>query len=193
MDDLRIKKSKGLTLMELLIAVVLLSVVMLASTSLYIAAYRFFLNLVGNVSGFTGSSKAMDTIFRTGNAAEDFRYIPLTGEIQLYHYVRFQSGKPFYAWDQFRIISGHLRWKQGTPSFMPPPPIGQVTARDPELDPTLILQPSSFIRLGNPTEAFPGNPGNPVMVKLAFITRNGSPPQDTTTYCDFAVTGAAKA
>lgn len=163
-----LRSAKGMTLIETLIAGLLLSGIFIAVTSIYISTLKFIDSEIkaANIDTLI----AMETMTRKINLAYN---VVVAGDKQLK--VEIDPNDPATlssaddVWIKFGIVANSLRTK--TEAL----PDGDVTIADPEVFPDLKVLDDSKFNLINPTAS-----GRPNVVKIQLATEGGEPPQPHT-------------
>ncbi len=187
-----LRKDQGFTIIELLIASVLLGVIMMSAISIYVAAQRFFNDLLDS-NARTSSAVAMETILRKAQIANTIVFDGPNSQIKLRLDVTAASVPNRTPgvftddnWFKYRIVANGLRWRTDTVAADPTGAV-DVTGSDPELEANLVLRPGSAFNVVNPSAA-----GTDTVLNVTFVTQAGTPPVDTTLTTSAAVGAMAK-
>lgn len=159
----------GLTLAEVLIAVVLLGAVMVTASSFLTTSFRFF--KVQNASPDANLFIAIEYITRSVKKANSVA-VGDPGQLgpQLTLRVEKDATDPPTAsvtddqWVVYRFIGGRLRTKSADASGAAP----EVAASDPEVVKGFLLSASSSFTLTNPTAS-----GSSIIVQVRLVTPGG--------------------
>ncbi len=171
------KKQNGITLTELLIAGILLSVVFVAATSLYVSALKFFKSQTASAD--VNSLIALEHISRNIKKANDVAISGGGSQLKL----RIEGSDPATQsvlddqWVVYGVVSGKLYWKapyavtgDGAASTAT-----DVTNTDPELVPGLTISSAIPFSLTNPSAQGVTN-----IVQIVLVTTEGNPSKDNT-------------
>lgn len=177
-----LRKNQGFTIVETLIASVLLGVIMMSAISIYVAAQRFFNDLLDN-NARTSSAIAVETIIRRAQIGNTIVFDAANNQIKLRldfsaAFVPNQTPGDFTddTWFKYSIIGTSLRWRTDTTQAT------DVSAADPELETNLVLQNGSAFNTVNPSGA-----GVATVLNIIFITQTGTPPVNTTLETSVAI------
>jgi hypothetical protein len=158
------KAESGLTLVELLLVSILISVVFLGFTTAYVTAMKLLLALKAGESQLYGFA-ALERIVRTVNMgnqvkigtavdANDGTQLKVRWDYTLNTFL--PNGNPAIGttfntaddnWVKFRFIGGRLRWRNDAAETP------DVSGSDPEVQDGLIIASGSFFTLPNPIMA----------------------------------------
>ena len=183
-----LRRSGGFTLIEVVIAMMLLPIVFLAATTVYATATQFFLKAKNN-SGRIDALIAAETIARKV-AMANMVTIDGTGQIisMRWDYAANtfsprSSPKDFTddSWVKYAVIAGKLYWRNDAVGADPDDPGTAVTASDTEWAPGLTITSTPTFTKVNPSLAWDAaNAGDPTMVYIELGTSSGNPVQTLT-------------
>ncbi|MCG3176030.1 MAG: hypothetical protein MOGMAGMI_00968 [Candidatus Omnitrophica bacterium] len=174
---------RGYTLVELMIAMVLLGLVMAGASGVYVAAQRFLNGMINNDVRVVTPSLALEAIIRRTKAANQIVFDAGNNQIKLRTDPnRTPENTADDVWFKYRVIGSRLRWTQAAVEA------GDVGGGDPDVEPDLRVRPGSGFAMLNPSATGAAN-----VLQITIITNEGSPPVDQTVRSSVAVAEMVKA
>mgnify|MGYP000858220258 CR=1 FL=1 len=174
---------KGFTLVELLIAMVLLGMVMAGASSVYVAAQGFLNGIINNDVRVITPSLALEAVIRRAKTANLVVFDAGNNQIKLrVDPNRTPDNIADDVWVKYRVIGARLRWRQDALEA------GDVGGGDPDVEPDLRLRPGSGFAMLNPSASGVAN-----VIQVTIITNEGTPPVDQTVRSSVSVSEMVKA
>lgn len=175
-------RRQGFTLVELLVAVLLLGLVLAGASSVYVAAHRFLAGIINNHVRVITPSLALETMARRARIANRAVLDAVNNQIRLrIDPARTPLNLADDVWVKYRFIGDRLRWRQEAAEA------GDVTANDQDVEADLRVRPESRFALVNPSAS-----GDANVLEIVIVTEQGTPPAVQTLRTSVAVTGMVK-
>lgn len=186
----RVKSEHGLTLVELLIASVLVVGVLATVTSLYLSAVKLFTSQVT----FSAQIQTFAALRKIENSVQDANYIEVTAD-QLKIRRDYTNGQPNFTlfnkaddtWHVYGLVmnrgSRQLYWREDRPpaglsaaaaDSWRPAPVTATTPPNTRMEPGLTFDPASKFEAISHANKWDGSPGQPRIVRISFNTTNDS-------------------
>lgn len=172
------KNESGLTILEFLVAALLISVVFLASTTVYVGAVKFFSDLRQNADSID-SFILMENLTRKVTVANQVsvsdagKQLKIRWDWQLIGGVWTPNNTPDVTtddtWVKYRFLGAsndlRLRWRSDATETT------DVTNPDPEVRPGVVARDACLFTLVNAS-----GDGDPIAVDVNLVTQTGTPP-----------------
>lgn len=171
-----LRSRAGMTLLEILLTGMMMSVLFLGVTTAYVTVLKF-LN-TEKTAGGTNTLLALEQISRDINVANDAIVDAGGSEVMLRIDRNFPSTSQTTddVWVIYRFIGNRLRWKTTAPGVVNPTSVSGANA---ELIPNLSVDNSSSFVLENPTN--PLNLADGTVVQINLNTQEGGRSETFTT------------